>query len=108
MILETRPFNQEIKKGNLNPFIRNEIVICSFHFTRTKEAYIKQIDWELVVINEAHHMRNVYKPTSRIANTIEAAVIHCPKLLLTATPLQNALLELYGLVSVIDDYTLAT
>ena len=53
-------------------------------------------------------MRNVYKPTSRIANTIEAAVIHCPKLLLTATPLQNALLELYGLVSVIDDYTLAT
>jgi len=49
-------------------------------------------------------MRNVYKPTSRIANTIKAAVTHCPKLLFTATPLQNSLLELYGLVSVIDDY----
>lgn len=104
MVLETKPFNQEIKKGNLNPFNQSEIVICSFHFARTKEAYIKQIDWDLVVIDEAHHLRNVYKPTNRIANTIEAAVIHCPKLLLTATPLQNALLELYGLVSVIDDH----
>jgi len=104
MILETKPFNHEIKKGNLNPFNQSEIVICSFHFARTKEAYIKQIDWDLVVIDEAHHLRNVYKPTNRIANTIKAAVTHCPKLLFTATPLQNALLELYGLVSVIDDY----
>jgi ERCC4-related helicase len=103
-ILETKSFNQEIKKGNLNPFKQNEIVICSYHFARSKDAYIMQIDWDLVVIDEAHHLRNVYKPTNRIANTIKTAVANCPKLLLTATPLQNTLLELYGLVSVIDDY----
>ncbi len=104
MILETKSFNQVVKKGNLNPFSQSEIVICSYHFARSKDAYIKQIDWDLVVIDEAHHLRNVYKPTNRIANTIKASVTHCPKLLLTATPLQNSLLELYGLVSVIDDY----
>src|SRR5450755_1795689 len=32
IILETRTFNEQIKKGNLNPFERDEIVICSYHF----------------------------------------------------------------------------
>lgn len=104
-ILETKSFNEEIKKGNLNPFNQKEIVICSYHFARNKEAYIRQIDWDLAIIDEAHHLRNVYKPTNRIANTIKAALLHAPKLLLTATPLQNSLLELYGLVSVVDEYT---
>jgi len=104
MILETKSFNQEIKRGNLNPFNQHEIVICSYHFAKSRDAYIKQIAWDLIVIDEAHHLRNVYKPTNKIANVIKSAVAHSPKLLLTATPLQNSLLELYGLVSVIDEY----
>ena len=105
LLLETPSFNQEIKKGNLNPLVQDEIVICSYHFARAKEPYISQIDWDLVVIDEAHRLRNVYKPTNKIANAIKRAVAHAPKILLTATPLQNSLLELYGLVSIIDDYT---
>ena len=105
LLLETSSFNQEIKKGNLNPLVQDEIVICSYHFARAKEPYISQIDWDLVVIDEAHRLRNVYKPTNKIANAIKRAVAHAPKILLTATPLQNSLLELYGLVSIIDDYT---
>ena len=49
-------------------------------------------------------LRNVYKTTSKIANAIKQAVAPFPKVLLTATPLQNSLLELYGLVSIIDDF----
>ena len=106
VILETQPFNQEIKRGNLNPFDQKEtIIICSYHFARAKDAYIRQTAWDLVVIDEAHRLRNVYKPTNKIANAIKNAVAHAPKLLLTATPLQNTLMELYGLVSIIDDYT---
>ena len=104
-ILETRTFNEQIKQGNLNPFDRDEIVICSYHFARNKDVYIKQVKWDLVVIDEAHRLRNVYKPTNRIANAIKNAVAPFPKVLLTATPLQNSLLELYGLVSVVDEYT---
>ncbi len=104
LILETRSFNLEIKKGLLNPFQQDAIVICSYQFARGKEAYIRQVAWDLIVIDEAHHLRNVYKPTNKIANTIKDAVALAPKVLLTATPLQNSLLELYGLVSVIDDY----
>jgi len=106
-ILETRTFNEQIKKkSNFNPFDQKDtIIICSYHFARSKEVYIQKVDWNLVVIDEAHRLRNVYKPTNRIANAIKTAVAEFAKVLLTATPLQNSLLELYGLVSVIDDYT---
>ena len=44
IILEAKSFNQCIKDGNLNPFNQEEkIVICSYHFARSKSAYIKQI-----------------------------------------------------------------
>jgi len=104
-ILENRSFNQIIKQGNLNPFNRPEIVICSYHFARAKDVYIKQVAWNLVIVDEAHRLRNVYKPTNRIANAIKNAIADAPKVLLTATPLQNSIQELYGLVSVVDDYT---
>jgi len=105
IILESQSFNEQIKKRNLNPFQQNHIVICSYHFARSKETYIQQINWDLVVIDEAHRLRNVYKPQNKIANSIKASVANSPKILLTATPLQNSLLELYGLVSIIDEYT---
>lgn len=104
LILETKSFNEEIKKGNLNPFAQDKIIICSYNFVKSKEAYIKNIDWNLIVIDEAHRLRNVYKPKNKIANAIKNAVANRPLVLLTATPLQNSLLELFGLVSIIDEH----
>ena len=103
-ILESRTFNEAIRTGNLNPFVQPGIVLCSYQFARTKEPYIRQVAWDLVVVDEAHRLRNVYKPSSRIALAIKNAIAPFPKVLLTATPLQNSLLELYGLVSIIDDF----
>jgi len=105
IILEKKSFDRVVKEGNLNPFDQKEtVVICSYHFARAKSAYIKQTKWDLVVIDEAHRLRNVYKSSNKIAKEIKSAVQDFPKILLTATPLQNSLLELYGLVSVIDDH----
>lgn len=103
-ILEARTFSDAIRAGNLNPFQTDRVVLCSYQFARSKEPYIRQNGWDLVVIDEAHRLRNVYKNTSKIALSIKQAVAPFPKVLLTATPLQNSLLELYGLVSIIDDY----
>jgi SNF2 family DNA or RNA helicase len=103
-ILEAKSFNEAIKRGNLNPFMTDEIVITSYQFVRSKEPYVRQTPWDLVLIDEAHRLRNVYKTTSKIATAIKEAIKPYPKLLLTATPLQNTLLELFGLVSIIDDY----
>jgi len=103
-ILETRTFNEAVRARNLNPFEQPAIILCSYQFARTKEPYLQQTKWDLVVIDEAHRLRNVYKGTSKIATSIKDSVAPYPKVLLTATPLQNSLLELYGLVSIIDDY----
>lgn len=103
-ILETASFNEEIKKLNLNPFDSKEIVLCSYQFAKAKEAYIRTIEWDLVVIDEAHRLRNVYKPTNKIGNAIKLATAGSAKLLLTATPLQNSINELFGLVSLIDEH----
>jgi ERCC4-related helicase len=104
-ILETRSYNDAVKQGNVQPFeARDSVAICSYQFARNKAADVSAIPWDLVVIDEAHRLRNVYKPSNVIANTLKLALAQAPKLLLTATPLQNSLLELFGLVSFIDEH----
>ncbi|MCB1225560.1 MAG: DEAD/DEAH box helicase, partial [Verrucomicrobiales bacterium] len=105
-ILEARSYNQAVKAGSDNPFQPDEpsLVICSYHFARNKADDVVATPWDLVVIDEAHRLRNVYKTSNVIANTLKNALERRPKVLLTATPLQNSLLELYGLVSFIDEH----
>ncbi len=103
-ILETKSYNAAVQQGNANPFKARDIIICSYEFARSKSEDIRQIPWNIVVIDEAHRLRNVYKPGNVTANTLRQTLVGRHKLLLTATPLQNSLLELYGLVSFIDEH----
>src|SRR6476646_4361505 len=103
-ILETKSYNAAVKIGNFRPFEADSIIICSYQFARNKAADVANTPWDVVVIDEAHRLRNVYKPTNVIANTLKLALAGKDKLLLTATPLQNSLLELFGLVSFIDEH----
>jgi superfamily II DNA or RNA helicase len=105
LILEARNYNAIRKQDRQNPFLLAAgPIICSYQFAKSKADDIKGIDWDLVVLDEAHRLRNVYKTSNVIARTLKEALarVHS-KVLLTATPLQNSLLELYGLVSFIDD-----
>ena len=104
LILESRSYNQIRKQGKANPFETNQPVICSYQFAKSKIDDVRMIPWNLVVYDEAHRLRNVYKKSNVIANTLKEGLagVHS-KVLLTATPLQNSLLELYGLVSIIDE-----
>lgn len=104
-ILESKSYNASIRMGEFRPFESPDIVICSYQFAKGKAGDVNAIPWDLVVIDEAHRLRNVYKPSNVIANTLKLALSGKHKLLLTATPLQNSLLELFGLVSFIDEYT---
>ena len=105
LILEAKSYNAIRKQERQNPFLMaSGPVICSYQFAKAKADDIKDIEWDLVVLDEAHRLRNVYKTSNVIAKTLKEALerVHS-KVLLTATPLQNSLLELYGLVSIIDD-----
>lgn len=105
-ILESKSYNATIKNGSFQPFLSSPdaVVICSYQFAKSKASDLTNQSWDLVVIDEAHRLRNVYKPSNVIANVLKQALAHTQKLLLTATPLQNSLLELYGLISFIDEH----
>jgi len=102
-ILEAKFYKQAIKNEVSNPFEAATVLICSYQFAAGKAKEVQSVPWDLVVIDEAHRLRNVYKPENKTANILRDALASAPKVLLTATPLQNSLLELYGLVSVVDD-----
>jgi len=103
-VLETKNFNNKYKANSRNPFDDDaSIKICSFQFAGKKAEFIQLTSWDLVVIDEAHYLRNVHKKAESIAAKIQNALKDYKKVLLTATPLQNRLDELYGLVSFIDE-----
>ncbi len=104
IIIENKNFKEFIRSEKKNPFEQKKVVICSFHFANNKADYLQLVNWDLVVMDEAHRLRNVYRPGNKVANGIKDAIYHSKKVLLTATPLQNSLMELYGLVSFIDEH----
>ncbi len=104
-ILDAATYRAFSAPGEANPFdSQDSILLCSYQFAAIKATDMNAVEWDLVVLDEAHRLRNVYKGNSKIAQSIKDSLALRRKLLLTATPLQNSLLELYGLVSLIDDY----
>lgn len=104
LILETKNYNRMVKYGVRNPFSQKEIVICSFQFAARHADDLMITSWDLVVIDEAHRFRNVYRTDNKIGRAPKDALVSAPMVLLTATPLQNSLMKFYGLASLIDDY----
>ncbi|MGY3714925.1 SNF2-related protein [Sutcliffiella cohnii] len=104
-ILESKSYNELVKKGYPNPFSqKDQVVIASYQFISNKSNDVQKVPWDLIIIDEAHRLRNVYKKSNKIGRVLRNTTSGFPKLLLTATPLQNSLMELYGLVSFIDPY----
>jgi SNF2-related domain/Helicase conserved C-terminal domain len=86
-----------------NPFDTGGIVICSHPFAAMRVSEVERVAWDVAVIDEAHRLRNAYRRDHRTGQALRKALRRAPKLLLTATPLQNELVELLGLASFIDD-----
>ena len=103
VVLDARIYKLAQKAGNPNPFATDGVVVTSLNFASTMRAEIRAVYWDLVVIDEAHKLRNAYRPSNKMGQNIKWAIEDRKKLLLTATPLQNTLMELYGLSTVIDD-----
>lgn len=130
-ILDGDVYKQIKMLDDTNPFDQKSIVICSYHFAARHIEDIQSLQRDVAVLDEAHKLRNVYKDMEKEADllTDKTDIIEHPdeedeeetkkismskkikdglenirKILLTATPLQNSLLELYGLASYLDEY----
>jgi len=83
-----------------------DLVIASIH-TAKREPHRSAIlgrKWDLVIVDEAHHLRNRTTQLWKFASELQKQFI----LLLTATPVQNNLEELYNLVTLLEPGLLRT
>lgn len=103
-VLDARTWNSARKEGVYDPFKNNKISIISYNFACRMEYALGVIPWDLVVIDEAHKLRNAHRASNKIGNSLRRSLAGSQKLLLTATPLQNSLMELYGLSTIIDEH----
>ncbi len=101
-----KKMQKELMKAN--PLEKGGIFIASHNFAYRRDYICATIPWDLVVIDEAHRLRNVWRKGNKTAKKIREVLRGRPKMLLTATPLQNNLMELYGLTSFLDENYLGT
>lgn len=102
VILDSKTWRESQRKG-FAPLKQKAVVVVSYAYaTRIKEE-VRSMAWDLVVIDEAHKLRNAYRESNKMGQAIRWATNDSRKLLLTATPLQNSILELYGLSTLIDE-----
>ena len=103
LVLDAKSHRAQLQSGK-NPLDDAGVLIISFNYANALRTSIQAKGWDLVVIDEAHKLRNAYRPSNILGQGIRWATQDCRKLLLTATPLQNSLLELYGLSTLIDEH----
>jgi SNF2 family DNA or RNA helicase len=83
-----------------------DYVIASIH-TAKRDPHRTAVTgrhWDLVIVDEAHHLRNRNTQTWRLASELQKQYA----LLLTATPVQNNLEELFNLVTLLEPGLLRT
>ena len=99
-----------IKSSGLSPrtYLANtagkKVMIMSYHFAAKLADDLVTVPWDLVVIDEAHKLRNAHRGSNRMGQALKLAFNGRRKVLLTATPLQNSLMELYGLSTLLDEH----
>lgn len=132
-IIDWPIYRKIVDEEDKNPFDQEAVIITSYAFgaSENNDKYniwddIEAIKWDVVVFDEAHKLRNIYKDLdsdldSFLEKEKDVSVIKkrstakklfdrfefTKKLLLTATPLQNSLLELFGLMNFVDPYSFA-
>ncbi len=77
----------------------NSGIIASLHTVR-QPAHLelaRQVPWDLLIVDEAHYLRNRTSKGWQAVNELPRQFL----LLLTATPVQNSLEELYNLVTLL-------
>jgi len=81
-------------------------IIASIAAARLKgtREIITSLNYDLVVIDEAHHLKNRSSVTWKFVNALQKRFI----LMLTATPVENRLEELYNLITILKPGQLKT
>lgn len=99
-----RPMTIGIVKGDWFP-LTTQMVVCNYDVLSRHEHKIKSILWDLVIIDEAHYIKNPKSLRTRIilGQPGKSEPIRADrKILLTGTPISNRPIELWPLLHYLD------
>ena len=84
----------------------NPLIIASLNTAKSAKHYphVTSRAWDLVVVDEAHHLKNRTTLNWKLVNALNKRFI----LMLTATPVQNSLVELFNLLTLLKPGLLQT
>lgn len=88
----------------INAATAKDIVLCTYGVLGTQGEYLSKKDWNVVCLDEAHQIKNRNTLASRTSMELKA----CNRLILTGTPIQNNLGELWNLFQFINPGLLGT
>lgn len=102
-IIDAKSYEKALKKEASQDLLTFKgITICSYNCAVQLSGVFSRTEWDLVVIDEAHKLRNFYLGKTKISHSINNTFAGRKKLLLTATPIQNSLMDIFSLVTIID------
>ncbi|KAF8796834.1 Chromodomain-helicase-DNA-binding protein 4 like protein [Argiope bruennichi] len=87
--------DEEVIKTQKDVPIKFHVLLTSYELVCIDTAMLGSIDWQVLVVDEAHRLKNNQSKFFKILNTYKINY----KLLLTGTPLQNNLEELFHLLN---------
>ena len=73
--------------------------VCNYEQVLRDYLSIERVDWDLIILDEAQRIKNWEAKTSRVIKALKSPFA----LVLTGTPLENRLDELFSVVEFIDD-----
>lgn len=81
-----------------------DVLITSYELCLREKSALKKLSWEYILIDEAHRIKNVDSMLSQIVRVFDSRA----RLLITGTPLQNNLHELWALLKYVPVLSLST
>jgi len=83
-------FREEVSKGRFN------VLLTTYEYIIKDKGYLKKVPWEYAIVDEGHRMKNAQ---SKFATILGSQYTTRNRILLTGTPLQNNLPELWALLN---------
>lgn len=77
------------------------IIITSYSIAPWLISKFQNVRWDCFVFDEAHRLRNY--PNTKMSKALFNATRNIPKVMLTATPMQNYLRDLFSLAQFVDE-----
>ena len=107
VVLSSRSqWDELVGEGEPNPFLQDAVIITAYEFAASNEETAKAIPWDLTVFEEANALSAVYQEGNQQARALKRIAGSSFKLLLTGTPIEKNIMDLYGLIWFIDETVL--